>query len=132
VLTGATTPTPPAPTPPAPTPPIISGSRNLGGALTSPRPTGGSSGYGTVQYADGGYTGDGGKYEVAGVVHKGEYVVPQGGALVSSSGEDTQIMKEIRDILKDIKGMGPGRVSNTIFTNAPQAAADNHDQVRTL
>ena len=28
-------------------------------------------------YADGGYTGDGGKYEVAGVVHKGEYVVPQ-------------------------------------------------------
>lgn len=28
-------------------------------------------------YAEGGYTGDGGKYEVAGVVHKGEYVVPQ-------------------------------------------------------
>lgn len=28
-------------------------------------------------YADGGYTGDGGRYEVAGYVHKGEYVVPQ-------------------------------------------------------
>ena len=28
-------------------------------------------------YADGGYTGPGGKYEVAGVVHKGEYVIPQ-------------------------------------------------------
>lgn len=27
-------------------------------------------------YADGGYTGDGGRYEVAGVVHRGEYVVP--------------------------------------------------------
>lgn len=28
-------------------------------------------------YATGGYTGDGAKYEVAGLVHKGEYVVPQ-------------------------------------------------------
>lgn len=28
-------------------------------------------------YAEGGYTGDGGRYEVAGVVHRGEYVVPQ-------------------------------------------------------
>lgn len=27
-------------------------------------------------FADGGYTGSGGKYDVAGVVHKGEYVVP--------------------------------------------------------
>lgn len=30
-----------------------------------------------VQFAEGGYTGDGGKYEAAGIVHKGEYVVPQ-------------------------------------------------------
>jgi len=28
-------------------------------------------------FAEGGYTGDGGKYEAAGIVHKGEYVVPQ-------------------------------------------------------
>ena len=28
-------------------------------------------------YADGGYTGDGGRYEVAGVVHRGEYVIPK-------------------------------------------------------
>ena len=28
-------------------------------------------------YADGGYTGAGGKYDVAGVVHRGEYVVPK-------------------------------------------------------
>lgn len=27
-------------------------------------------------YSEGGYTGDGGRYEVAGVVHRGEYVVP--------------------------------------------------------
>lgn len=30
-----------------------------------------------VQFAEGGYTGDGGKYEPAGVVHKGEWVAPQ-------------------------------------------------------
>lgn len=30
-----------------------------------------------VQFAEGGYTGDGGKYEPAGIVHKGEYVAPQ-------------------------------------------------------
>ncbi|MFD2717901.1 hypothetical protein ACFST9_04195 [Hymenobacter monticola] len=28
-------------------------------------------------FAEGGYTGDGGKYEAAGVVHRGEYVIPQ-------------------------------------------------------
>lgn len=28
-------------------------------------------------WADGGYTGDGGKHDVAGVVHRGEWVVPQ-------------------------------------------------------
>ena len=28
-------------------------------------------------YSEGGYTGDGGRLEVAGVVHRGEYVVPQ-------------------------------------------------------
>lgn len=28
-------------------------------------------------YVDGGYTGDGGRYEVAGVVHRGEYVIPK-------------------------------------------------------
>lgn len=30
-----------------------------------------------VEFAEGGYTGDGAKYEPAGVVHRGEYVVPQ-------------------------------------------------------
>lgn len=30
-----------------------------------------------IEFAEGGYTGDGGKYQPAGVVHKGEYVVPQ-------------------------------------------------------
>lgn len=30
-----------------------------------------------VEFAEGGYTGDGGKYQPAGIVHRGEYVVPQ-------------------------------------------------------
>lgn len=43
--------------------------------------SGGSSGTTTVRtvngYSEGGYTGSGGRLEVAGVVHRGEYVVPQ-------------------------------------------------------
>lgn len=42
--------------------------------VTAERVVSGSSGGG---YYEGGYTGPGGRYEVAGVVHKGEYVVPQ-------------------------------------------------------
>lgn len=30
-----------------------------------------------IEFAEGGYTGDGGKYEPAGIVHRGEYVVPK-------------------------------------------------------
>jgi hypothetical protein len=37
----------------------------------------GAGGAGGLTYADGGYTGAGGKYEPAGVVHRGEYVVPK-------------------------------------------------------
>jgi lambda family phage tail tape measure protein len=32
---------------------------------------------GLAAFADGGFTGDGGKYDVAGLVHRGEYVFPQ-------------------------------------------------------
>ena len=39
-----------------------------------------------VGFADGGYTGAGGKYEPAGVVHRGEYVLPQ--EVVSAIGVD--------------------------------------------
>lgn len=38
---------------------------------------GGASGGNVVGFSEGGYTGDGGRMEVAGVVHRGEYVVPQ-------------------------------------------------------
>jgi len=33
----------------------------------------------TGEFAEGGYTGAGGKYDVAGIVHRGEYVVPKSG-----------------------------------------------------
>ena len=38
---------------------------------------GASGGTAPIGFSDGGYTGDGGRLEVAGVVHRGEYVVPQ-------------------------------------------------------
>jgi hypothetical protein len=46
--------------------------------------------YGFPRYASGGYTGDGGKYEAAGVVHRGEYVVPQQGALVINGADNEE------------------------------------------
>lgn len=52
-------------------------------AIKNAAPGGDSSGSGTTAartvngYSEGGYTGDGGRLEVAGVVHRGEYVVPQ-------------------------------------------------------
>jgi lambda family phage tail tape measure protein len=49
----------------------------IGGATTSGAGTtaGGAGAVAFPVYADGGYTGDGGKYEPAGLVHKGEYVL---------------------------------------------------------
>ena len=50
-------------------------------ALKNASPAGSSGGSTTTRkvngYSEGGYTGDGGRLEVAGVVHRGEYVVPQ-------------------------------------------------------
>lgn len=49
------------------------------GAGSGPAPTAaqvGSAGDGLMFFADGGYTGAGGKYDPAGIVHAGEYVMP--------------------------------------------------------
>lgn len=47
-------------------------------SLFSSKSSGGIGGIlGLLGFADGGYTGAGGKYEPAGVVHKGEYVIPK-------------------------------------------------------
>ena len=42
-------------------------------------------------YAMGGYTGAGGRGQVAGMVHRGEYVVPQNGSLVLRGGGGSQV-----------------------------------------
>lgn len=44
---------------------------------TSTASAGSSSGTAKASFSEGGYTGDGGRLEVAGIVHRGEYVVPQ-------------------------------------------------------
>jgi TP901 family phage tail tape measure protein len=81
-------------------------------------------------YADGGFTGTGGKYQVAGIVHKGEYVVPKeqvnqstglpyfmsqmpkffaGGPTVggnASSGGVVSLSPEDRALLRNVGGSG--------------------------
>lgn len=57
-----------------------------GGEGGGTRRTGGAGVGGFAEFAGGGYTGGGPAGEVAGVVHRGEYVVPRGGALVLESG----------------------------------------------
>jgi hypothetical protein len=69
---------------------------------------------GTVSYkgfAKGGYTGPGGKNEVAGSVHKGEYVIPQEGAPVLVSPEQIALLRQIVALLTTIQRDG----GNAIF-----------------
>ena len=48
----------------------------------------------TKGFATGGYTGNGGKYDVAGVVHKNEYVIPNN--IVNSNPEIIQMLEAMR------------------------------------
>lgn len=68
---------------------------------------------GTTSYhgfAEGGYTGAGSKYQPAGTVHKGEYVIPQAGAPVVMSPEQADLLREIRDLLKVIHTDGANAI----------------------
>lgn len=61
-------------------------------------------------FATGGYTGDGGKYEPAGIVHRGEYVVNSEttrdlGLNNSSGGVFTEIVTELKQIKKENNDM---------------------------
>jgi len=70
-----------------------------------------------IPMRNGGYTGDGFKNESAGIfeLHRGEYVVPQGGALVMrENNQQTQLLTEIRDLLRRLVEFGPGRINATI------------------
>lgn len=50
-----------------------------------------------IGYADGGYTGNGGKYEVAGPVHKGEYVIPAWQMKVPAVMNHVRVIEAIRN-----------------------------------
>lgn len=67
-------------------------------------------------FATGGYTGKGDKYEPAGTVHKGEYVIPQEGAPVVMSSEMTQLLRSIHKELQGIRSEG-GNAMITIHAN---------------
>lgn len=54
--------------------PAILSSIATGGANAAQAPVSVMSALGSMTFAEGGYTGDGGKYDPAGMVHKGEYV----------------------------------------------------------
>lgn len=71
---------------------------------------------GLTGFATGGYTGDGGVLEPAGIVHAGEYVVPKGGSLVLNSQDQIDRLDKIASLLQKIVDMGPGRVNATINT----------------
>ena len=61
-------------------------------------------------YSSGGYTGDGGKYEPAGIVHRGEYIVNSEttrdlGLNNNSGGVFTEIVAELKQIKKENNDM---------------------------
>lgn len=77
-------------------------------------------------FAAGGYTGPGGKYQEAGVVHGGEWVVPQQGALVvrGDNQESVSLLSRIVDELtkqnqhlQALVNFGPARTKQTILNN---------------
>jgi hypothetical protein len=75
--------------------------------------------------AIGGYTGDGLKYQSAGMyeLHKGEIVVPQSGMLVKQGGASDALMREMVGLLREIRDQGRAasrgstNVNATIYTN---------------
>lgn len=68
-----------------------------------------------TQFADGGYTGHGQKFEPAGIVHKGEYVVPREGALVLRENGTQErlvsLMEQVVELLERISRQ-PGGIQN--------------------
>ena len=73
-------------------------------------------------FADGGYTGKGGKYEPAGIVHKGEYVVPQN-VLKSSFGSD--LVNQLESMRTGLKGYADGGFVTGLTAQEAQIAQLN-------
>lgn len=97
--------------------------------------SGGSSSSSTVQtrevtgYSDGGYTGDGGRYEPAGVVHRGEYVV------AAPELRDPSVAREIARIERKRLARLHGRPSSSEgfadggYTSASSSATSSEPEV---
>lgn len=86
----------------------------------TPGATGGHAGGGpmpapSLGYARGGFTGYGGVNEAAGIVHKGQWVVPQGGALVSH-GSDPMLERVVALLEKSVKIQTQMAQNPTSFT----------------
>jgi len=80
-----------------------------------------------VQFAEGGYTGDGGKYEPAGIVHKGEYVAPK--HIVSSPAAQPHIsaLESMR-----VRGYADGGFVTNINTASTQQAMITANALKNL
>jgi hypothetical protein len=88
------------------------------------------------QFARGGYTGDGATSEVAGIVHRGEYVVPSGGALVirdsdsSREAGSAEVVNLLTAILVQLQaGGGTILIDEDKLKRAGFIHADNFSQV---
>ena len=83
-------------------------------------------------FADGGYTGDGGKYEAAGIVHKGEYVIDARttkslglNQSVNSNTTNIDVGLGLSGSTKKPSALGSSRIINTPedFSDIPRASA---------
>jgi hypothetical protein len=90
-------------------------------------------------YLSGGFTGYGDKTEVAGMVHKQEYVIPSEGVPVIR-GDNPQMLKVSEDILEVLKqiaaGLAEGKTQIYVTTSDPSAVASGKttlaDQARAM
>jgi hypothetical protein len=78
-----------------------------------------------ASFAPGGYTGDGSKYEpVPAMLHKGEYVVPQQGALVIRGDDSVVVLREILNVLKRIETKGGAGVAINVQSRSVRDAVN--------
>lgn len=80
-----------------------------------------------IGFAEGGFTGSGGKYEVAGAVHKGEYVVPQSVMSTPSAQPHISALESHR-----VRGFADGGFTTNQNTAATQQAMITANALKNL
>lgn len=78
-------------------------------------------------YSDGGYTGDGGRHEVAGIVHKGEYVVPKPIMAEPAVLDAVEIIESVRRDRMNLPS-APRRFADGGFTGDSGSIGSSRDQ----